>query len=93
MNFNVRVEFEERPIRHIAVECPKCHRIFKGSDATDRPLEFDYDIELAEFSCPLCGFEFGYKNGPFNPSDIPVVKELPYEEIYKGCLHRKTSWE
>lgn len=92
--FNVRVEFESTPIRHIAVQCPSCNKWFKGQDIVKgkafEALRYEHDINWAEFACPVCETEFG---GLHN-SDKPVVKEVgSSEECYKNCLNRKEVWE
>ena len=38
MNFNVRVEYEPLPIRHIAVQCPNCKKWFRGWEITEDDL-------------------------------------------------------
>ena len=39
--FNVRVEYESTPIRHIAVQCPKCGKWFKGWDIVQDEMPID----------------------------------------------------
>ena len=58
--FNVRVEYESTPIRHIAVQCPKCGKWFHGWDIVKGERAFDvlryaHDINWTEFECPVCG--------------------------------------
>lgn len=92
--FNVRVEYESTPIRHIAVQCPKCEKWFHGRDIVkgERPLDalrYDYQINWAEFQCPVCGNEFG----GLNRNDKANIKEVDHPTIYEGCLEKKESWE
>ena len=88
---NVRVEYEATPIRHIAVQCPKCERWYDGRDITASNLSFDYDIRHAQFACPVCGHTFG---GNEYQSCVNVkIEERGYPEVYEGCLHRKEVWE
>ena len=42
--FNVKVEYDMMPIRHIAVECPKCKKWFKGWQITENDLSEHNDI-------------------------------------------------
>lgn len=92
--FNVRVEYENTPIRHIAVQCPKCDNWFHGWDIVKEEEAFDvlryaHDINWVEFECPVCGEEFDglQDNNKVN------IEEVEYPEIYDGCLERKEAWE
>ena len=91
--FNVRVEYESTPIRHIAVQCPKCNKWFhgwdivKGGNAFDS-LRYEHDISFVVFKCPVCGKEFG----GIQHADKPNIKECVHPEIYDGCLERKEVW-
>ena len=92
--FNVRVEYESTPIRHIAVQCPKCNNWFHGWDIVKGgfdTLKYKSSINWAEFKCPVCGEEFG----GLQHADEPVVKEVEHPKIYNGCLERKKIevWE
>ena len=90
--FNVRVEFECTPIRHIAVQCPKCENWFRGLDILEcGTLRFAYDINYAIFKCPLCEKEFG----SIAHGDKPVVEEFSHPDVYKGILEKKEKvvWE
>ena len=92
--FNVKVEYESTPIRHIAVQCPKCNKWFHGWDIVKGERAFDvlryaHDINWAEFECPVCGEEFGGLQHKAN------IKEVGHPEVYDGCLERKeiVTWE
>lgn len=92
--FNVRVEYELVPIRHIAVQCPKCEKWFLGWDIVKGENPFDalryaYNIKYAEFECPLCGEEFG----GMQHNDKPNIEEAGYPKVYDGCLQKKEVWE
>lgn len=92
--FNVRVEYESTPIRHIAVQCPKCEKWFRGWDIVkgERPfnaLKYDHDINFAEFKCPVCENEFG----GFDRDDKANIKEVDYPAVYEECLEKKETWE
>ena len=82
--FNVRVEYEIAPIRHIAVQCPSCENWFHGCDITDDDLMYEYEIGLAIFSCPVCGEGF---SGEHNQ------EHWSHPSIYKDCLKKKEIWE
>ena len=91
--FNVRVEYDNIPIRHIAVQCPKCNKWFMGWDIVNgnpfEVLRFQHDINWATFTCPVCGEEFG----GLQHADKPNITEAYHPEIYDGCLERKETWE
>lgn len=95
--FNIKVEYDSRPIRHIAVQCPKCSKWFNGWDivVTSRysspfeELRYDYNINWVGFTCPICEEEFGgMQNG-----DKPNIEECSYPEIYDDVLTKKEVWE
>ena len=87
--FNVKVEYECTPIRHIAVQCPNCANWFQGRDIIkDGDLTYKHDINWTEFKCPKCSKEFGgIQNG-----DKANVTEDAYPTIYDGCLERREIW-
>lgn len=86
--FNVRVEYESAPIRHIAVQCPGCKKWFRGCDITEDVLQNDCDVDFAVFECPVCGRAFG----GIQHADKPNIEEVGYPDIYEGCLKRKEVW-
>lgn len=91
--FNVKVEFDNIPIRHIAVQCPKCNNWFHGWDIIkgDNPfdeLRYKHQINWAEFKCPVCEKEFG----GLQHNDGANIKEVGGSEVYEGCLQRKEIW-
>lgn len=89
---NVRVEYEATPIRHIAVQCPKCERWFYGEDIIKGnfyDLRFSYQIHFATFKCPICGAEFG----GIEDKNKVHIEESSYPEVYDKCLTRKEIWE
>ena len=91
--FNVRVEYDTTPIRHIAVQCPKCGKWFKGwnivkGGKTCNSLRYEHDINWTEFECPVCEAEFG----GLQHNDKASIKEVDYPEVYDGCLERKEIW-
>ena len=91
--FNVRVEYDSTPIRHIAVQCPECNKWFHGWDVVKDGnafdiLKYEHDINFVVFKCPICEKEFG----GIQHADKPYVKECGYPEIYDGCLERKEVW-
>lgn len=88
---NVRVTYEPTPIRHIAVQCPRCEKWFNGKDITKDKLEYDYQLYHAQFNCPACGKIFGAD--AYNNYATLYIEEMSYPEIYKDCLQRKEVWE
>lgn len=97
MEYNVRVEYECTPIRHIAVQCPKCKKWFYGNDITENDLEYSYQIDMAVYHCPLCNTQFGYDCGSnwnqWVGKDKPLIEEVSYPDVYKDCLKQKVIWE
>lgn len=95
MSFNVRVEYECAPIRHIAVQCPRCEKWFYGSDITNDELSYEYQIDMAHFTCPVCENKFGRKHewNAYTALNKPHIEEVSYPEVYDGCLKRKVVWE
>lgn len=92
--FNVKVEYDIMPIRHIAVECPRCKKWFRGWQITNDNLTEQDDIYNADFTCPLCGEEFGYMSGLYNGKKYTQnIEESGYPDIYKDCLTKKETWE
>ena len=88
---NVRVEYDDTPIRHCAVQCPECERWFIGRDITEDRLSFESDIHRAQFKCPVCGYVFG--GNEYQGYANVHIKECGVNEVYEGCLHRKEVWE
>lgn len=92
--FNVRVEYESIPIRHIAVQCPDCGKWFCGWDIVDGKDVFDtlryaHDINFAVFKCPICEAEFG----GLQHNDKANIEVVAHPKVYEGCLQRKETWE
>lgn len=92
----VRVEYEAAPIRHVAVQCPKCKRWFYGRDIVKgskfRGLMYEADIMFSEFHCPICNNDFGYINA-YTKDRVYIEKVSSAEECYNGCLEKKEVWE
>lgn len=88
---NVRVEYDLTPIRHIAVQCPKCNKWFNGRDITEEKLSHSYQIFFAQFECPVCGKIFG--GDECRDFSNVNIEETSYPEVYKDCLQRKEVWE
>jgi len=83
----VRVEYESKPVRHIAIQCPKCKSWFYGCDITDDDIFYDYQIGYAECQCPKCNTSFvGHEDGL-------EIEEVSYPKIYEDCLEKKVIWE
>lgn len=89
MEINFRAEFEDTPIRHLAVQCPKCNNWFKAYDVTLYPnnaINSVYDIYGAEFECPVCQDTYEVDNTDFS------IVECSYHEVYKNCITKKIGW-
>lgn len=89
MEFNVRVEYERKPIRHIAVQCPACSKWFDGREISDANINDLPDIDGVVFVCPICGQVFG----EFDGGDYAIIEESRYPDIYNNCLRKKVMWE
>lgn len=87
--FNVRVEYESTPIRHVAVQCPNCKKWFRGWEITEDELRYASDIHYAVFECPIC--EKGF--GGIQHADKPNIEEVGHPAVYEGCLEKKVTWQ
>lgn len=88
----IRVEYEPRQIRHIAVQCPSCNNWFHGYGITEDLLRYEVDVHFAQFKCPVCFHIFG-ANAHSNYNSNMIIEEVGYPEIYKDCLQKKEVWE
>lgn len=86
----VRVVYDPTPIRHIAVQCPKCENWFRGNDITEDKLEYSHQIHFAQFHCPVCGKIFG--SSEYIGFTDTRIYEVGYPDVYSGCLERKEVW-
>lgn len=84
---NIKVEYESTPIRHLAVQCPKCNNWFKGFDIIKDNCRYEHELLGSECECPKCGnkFRIDYKSHVEESGDFP--------EFYDKCLRQKTTWE
>lgn len=83
----VAVEFDPTPIRHMAIQCPKCHRWFNRHDIANEDIDFDSDIDsFAKCECPVCNHEFDLCNVEFEYPSFP--------EFYdNNCAKKKVVWD
>lgn len=89
---NVRVDFEPRYIRHIAVQCTGCGKWFNGRDiSVDNKLMVVWDIYKTQFVCPCCGKVFGAD--AHNDFASLNVEEVEYPEVFEGCSRKVERWE
>lgn len=88
---NVRIKYDPTPIRHIAVQCPKCEKWFYGRDITKNSLDYEYQVKCAYFKCPMCKASFG--GDEYNDWLDVHIEEVDYPDIYKGCLSKNEVWE
>lgn len=87
---NVRVEYEQIPIKNIAVQCPKCNTWLNGWEAMKGTafcnLRYKHDIYTKAFKCPLCGEPFGQTD------DIHIEEVDSSDECYKDCVENVRVW-
>ena len=88
----VRVEYDATPVRHAAVQCPRCLKWFRAKDIARDNVIYDFHIRIAQFTCPLCGKVFGGDENS-NYSNVVIEECDGYSEVYKDCLKRKEVWE
>lgn len=94
MIINFRVEYEPSVIRHVAVQCPNCRRWYRAYDILQKgELHYGYDLNYAEFVCPVCTLDFsGYDPGSgFETIKIDECGDV--EEVYQECLTKREVWE
>lgn len=84
---NVMIETEMTPIRHLAIQCPKCKNWFIGDDITEDHISHVEYIRGSNCECPKCEHLFSISY----ISNIDDSAEFP--EFYKNCLQKKVSWE
>lgn len=91
--FNVKVEYDRVPIRHIAVQCPYCGKWFRAFDVLIGPnkLEYNSDVRQASFKCPVCSIVFGKVN--LSTETANIIECTCAEDVYKDCLTKKVTWE
>lgn len=84
---NIKVEYESTPIRHLAVQCPKCNNWFKGFNIIKKDCRYGDELLGSECECPKCGnkFRIDYKSHVEESGDFP--------EFYDKCLRQKITWE
>ena len=87
----VRVVYEPRHIRHIAIQCPKCKNWFYGDDITSDELTTEYNIDFASYVCPKCNHAWSCSGYPNH--EMPEVEETSYPEVYRDCLQKNVIWE
>lgn len=88
MKVNFRVEYEELPIRHASVECPHCGKWFRAEDIANRYIICEPDIRYATYCCPVCDKMF-----TCSVDGEACIEEVPYPDVYEGCLTKKEVWE
>lgn len=102
MTINMKAEFDPTPIRHLAVQCPHCQKWFYGYDITDDDIQYEYQLDLATFHCPICDKDFGRNAEPRSMWNLGSnarpkinIEEVGYPEVYQDCLKKKetVAWE
>ena len=93
MAINFRVEFEDAPIRHLAVQCPFCNKWYMGWDIlASGSLVRESDIKFAVFRCPRCDRDFSGYNPGSGFETVVITECKDSEEVYDNCLKRKEVW-
>ena len=83
----VAVEFDPTPIRHMAIQCPKCERWFNMYDVATTNIDYKHDIDsLAKCECPACQHEFDLGNVEFEYPEFPDFYD-------KKCAKKKVVWK
>ena len=80
---NVRVEFDPIPIRHLAIQCPKCNNWFYDFDICKYEIRYNYQLYNIHCSCPKCDYDF---EGATN------IQECGHPEVYENVLGKKVEW-
>jgi hypothetical protein len=63
-------------------------------DITDDDLFYSYQIDMANYCCPVCHTTFGRSDwNNFKGKDKPNIEEVSYPDVYEGCLKQKVIWE
>lgn len=92
----IRVNFGQRPIYAISVQCPSCKNWFDSVDILKYPnfLHNDGDLAVCDFECPICHHEFEHNEVIGNDEeDLEIIECADEEEVYRECLHKKVIWE
>lgn len=84
----LKVEFESRPVRHLAIQCPDCNKWFKQTDITIKKwISNESDInQFTKCECPACGCKFDLGN-------VEYDENVEFPEFYDNCAKQKTVWE
>lgn len=85
---NIKIEYEEIPIRHCSVQCPKCKKWFWDYDCIENKLEYESDLNNITFICPMCN-KIIYNNDNIETN----IEESSYNDMKKDCLIKKEIWE
>ena len=85
---NLKVEFESRPVKHLAIQCPDCNRWFKQTDITLKKwISNESDIDqFTKCECPACSCKF-------NLGNVEYDENVEFPEFYNNCAKQKTVWE
>ena len=86
-DIRIKAEFDSRPVRHLAIQCPNCNNWFVGNDVLYNPVMYDYEIKGNSFSCPIC------KSYYIISDDSEIDNDVSFPEFYDNCKQKKTVWE
>ena len=84
---NVRVEYDMKPIRHLAIQCPSCKGWFESNDILDDDIKYSDDLNNIEGECPRCGEEFWFCSGK-----IEIEECLSSGKVHRDTLKKKIEW-
>lgn len=84
---NMKIEYDDIPIRHLAIQCPYCKSWFIGHDIIKGDCSYKHQLSEAECECPKCSMEFkiDYRSDMDESGDFPG--------FYDNCLRQKVTWE
>ena len=84
---NVKVEYEDIPIRHCAIQCPGCHRWFSRFDICVSDIAYVSDFNgFTKCKCPVCNEEFDLR-------DVTIDENVDFPEFYDKCAKREVRWD
>lgn len=87
---NLRVIFSSRPVREIAVQCPRCRSWFRGQEIAGEHISFESQIYRTRFVCPMCGLSIE----PNEEDGETIIHECKSAaEVYNGCKARVIIWQ
>jgi len=99
------VEYDERPILHAYVKCPKCGRKYNAKDIIGKHvgspryyIASKDDLLNCFYQCPVCKEVFKTekcREGSAYPAHayLHEIVETKYPECSEGAYRQRTVWE